>query len=59
MGYVRPAFATQGEPLEIRIRERIVSAEIVKLPFYQRRSEEKLVVFGEEMGLDDFKVKFG
>src|SRR5713101_3190722 len=40
MGFVRPAFATQGYPLEIRVRERIVPAEIVKLPFYQRRSED-------------------
>ena len=58
MGFVRPAFANQGNAMEIRIRERIVSAEIVKLPFYQRRSEDKLVVFGEEMGLGDFKARF-
>lgn len=59
MGFVKPGFAATGERVEIRIRERNVPAEVVKLPFYQRRSEDKVLVFGEEMGLRDFKAKFG
>jgi aminomethyltransferase len=58
MGFVKPSHAAAGEKLSIMIRGRNVPAEIVKLPFYQRRSEEKMVVFGEEMGLKDFRAKF-
>lgn len=58
MGYVKPSHATVGEKLAIMIRGRSVPAEIVRLPFYQRRSEDKMVVFGEEMGLKDFRAKF-
>jgi len=58
MGFVKPSHAAVGEKLSIMIRGKNVPAEIVKLPFYQRRSEEKMVVFGEEMGLKDFRAKF-
>jgi len=44
---------------EIKIRDRNVSAEVVKLPFYQRRSEDTVVVLGQEMGLRDFRMKHG
>ncbi len=59
MGFVSPSMASIGNRLEIRIRERNVPAVVVKLPFYQRRSESKVVVFGEEMSLTDFRAKFG
>jgi glycine cleavage system T protein (aminomethyltransferase) len=59
MGYVPPSLATVGETFSVGIRERRVRAEIVKLPFYQRKSESKIVVFGEEMGLLDFRRKHG
>jgi aminomethyltransferase len=54
MGYVSPSIASVGEVLTVGIRDRKVTAEVVKLPFYQRRSEGQVVVFGEEMGLKDF-----
>ena len=59
MGYVPPALATVGETLSVGIRDRRVKAEIVKLPFYQRRSETQIVVFGEEMDVRDFRKNYG
>ena len=59
MGFVRPNLASSGQQLGIRIRDRIVTSEIVKLPFYQRRSASKVAVFGEEMTYSDFMQKFG
>ncbi len=58
MGYVPPSLAAVGEIFSVGIRDRRVRAEVVKLPFYQRRSENQVVVFGEEMGLKDFRKKY-
>src|SRR5207302_996346 len=51
MGYVPPNISKAGTVFEIKIRDRNVSAEVVTLPFYQRRSEDTVVVLGQEMGL--------
>lgn len=59
MGYVPPSLAAIGEAFGVGIRERRVKAEVVRLPFYQRRSEDQVVVFGEEIGLRDFRKKYG
>ncbi len=59
MGYVPPNISKAGTVFEIKIRERNVSAEVVKLPFYQRRSEDTVVVLGHEMGLREFRIKHG
>jgi aminomethyltransferase len=58
MGYVPPSQSAIGETFSVGIRDHRVRAEIVKLPFYQRRSEDQVVVFGEEMGLRDFRKKY-
>jgi aminomethyltransferase len=58
MGYVPPSLAAVGETVSVGIRDRRVRAEVVKLPFYQRRSENQIVVFGEEMGLKDFRKRY-
>jgi len=58
MGYVPPSLATIGEAFGVGIRDRRVKAEVVKLPFYQRRSEDQVVVFGEEIGLREFRKKY-
>jgi aminomethyltransferase len=34
MGYVRPEDADEGEILEVKIRQRLCKAEVVKMPFY-------------------------
>jgi aminomethyltransferase len=57
MGYVPPSLAAIGERFSVGIRDRRVHAEVVKLPFYQRKSEGQVVVLGEEMGLMDFRKK--
>lgn len=57
MGYIPPSAATAGENLSVGIRDRRVKAEIVKLPFYQRRSQNKVLVLGEEMDWKDFRKK--
>jgi aminomethyltransferase len=58
MGYVPQSLAAVGETFSVGIRDRRVPAEIVKLPFYQRRSESEVVVFGEEMGLREFRKRY-
>ena len=58
MGYVMPSVSKHGQAFDIRIRDRDAGASVVKLPFYQRRSTDKVLVLGEEMGLKDFRTKF-
>jgi aminomethyltransferase len=58
MGYVPPSIAAVGETFSVGIRDRRVRAEVVKLPFYQRRSENQIVVFGEDIGLKDFRKRY-
>jgi aminomethyltransferase len=59
MGYVPPNISKVGTVFGIKIRDRTVSADVVKLPFYQRRSEDAVVVMGQEMGLRDFRLRYG
>ena len=59
MGYVPPNISKVGTVFEVKIRDRNVSAEVVKLPFFQRRSEDTVVVMGQEMGLRDFRMQYG
>ncbi len=58
MGYVGPGLSKPPQLFDVKIRDRNVSAEAVKMPFYQRRSEDKVVVLGQEMGLRDFRTKY-
>ncbi len=59
MGYASPDSSKQGRALQIKIRDRNVAATVVKLPFYQRRSEDRVVVMGEEMGVSEFEKRYG
>lgn len=59
MGYVPPNISKTGSVFDVKIRERNVSAEVVKMPFYQRRSEDSVVVLGQEMGLREFRLRYG
>ena len=59
MGYAPPGLAKPGESFEVKIRDRSVSSDVVKLPFYQRRSEDSVIVMGEEMHLQDFRGRYG
>ena len=58
MGYVGPGLSKVPQAFDVKIRDRNVPAEVVKMPFYQRRSEDKVVVLGQEMGLRDFRTKY-
>ncbi len=55
MGYVPPENAAVGVTVKVNIRDRDTPAVIVKLPFYQRRSLDKVTVYGREMGLKEYK----
>lgn len=59
MGFVKPTYSQPGERVSVRIRNRDVAAEVVRLPFYQKRSQDRVVVFGVEMGLKNFRSKYG
>jgi len=59
MGYAPPRVSKLSQSFEIKIRDRRVSAGVVKMPFYQRRSDSTVVVMGEEMGLRDFRTRYG
>jgi len=58
MGYAPPGVSKPGQSFEIKIRDRRVSAGVVRMPFYQRRSDDMVVVMGEEMGLRDFRTRY-
>ena len=59
MGYAVPDKSKVGQSFDINIRERRTPADIVKLPFYQRRSDDRVLVMGEEMGVDEFRARHG
>jgi aminomethyltransferase len=59
MGFVVPPHSKPGEKVTIQVRERNIQAEIVRLPFYQRRSEDRVTMFGDEMSLSDFRARIG
>jgi aminomethyltransferase len=59
MGYVPPAVSKPSQSFEIKIRDRTAEASVVKLPFYQRRSENSVVVMGEELDLREFRTRYG
>jgi len=48
MAYVSSEHAKEGTQVSIKIRDKHVKAEIVKLPFYQRREPEKTPLRQEE-----------
>lgn len=59
MGYVPPVVSKPGQSLDIQVRNRQVGASAVKLPFYQRRSQNSVMALGEEMELQEFRRRFG
>src|SRR5207244_8220458 len=59
MGYASPRVSKPGQSLEIMIRDRRVSASVVRMPFYQRRSECTFVVVGEELGHWELLTRLG
>ena len=52
MGYVKIEHAKEGEEVTVEIRERRLKAEIVKLPFYQRRGDT-VILYGKKYPLEE------
>ncbi len=55
MGYVPPEHAKEGEQVMIKIRNKLLKAEIVKLPFYQRRGKDKALLYGKLLPIEEAK----
>jgi len=55
MAYVSKGHAKEGNQVSIKIRNKYVKAEIVKLPFYQRRGSEKVILYGKEYKIEEAK----
>ncbi|MEM2897246.1 MAG: glycine cleavage system aminomethyltransferase GcvT [Candidatus Bathyarchaeia archaeon] len=55
MGYVQKDYSKEETHLGIRIRERLVKAKVVKLPFYQRRVRDKIIYLGNEYPFSKWK----
>jgi len=55
MAYVSKEHAEEGTQVAIKIRGKLVKAEIVKLPFYQRRGPEKIILYGKEHKIEEAK----
>jgi len=48
MAYVPTEYATEGEAVTVKIRDKQTKGVIVRLPFYQRRAPDKIVLLGKE-----------
>jgi len=55
MGYVQKDYSKEDTILRIKIRERIINAKVVKLPFYQRRVYDKIIYLGKEYPFSQWK----
>lgn len=49
MAYVSREHASEGEILVVKIRDKTIEGQIVKLPFYQRISPDKIRFMGKEV----------
>ena len=53
IAYVPTEYAIEGDAVTVKIRDKQVKGEIVKMPFYQRRTPDKIVLFGKEYNLEE------
>jgi len=49
MAYVSAEHATEGEVVEVKIRDKLVKGEIVRLPFYRRISQDQVLFMGQKV----------
>ncbi len=49
MGYLKRPYSKAGTEVEVKIRERMVKAKVIKFPFYRRDSPETVVFLGEKI----------
>jgi aminomethyltransferase len=53
MAYVQVEYAIEGDIVTVKIRDKQVKGTIVKMPFYQRRAPDKIVLFGKEYDYEE------
>jgi aminomethyltransferase len=53
MAYVQTEYATEGDAVTVKIRDKQIKGAIVKTPFYQRRALDKIVLFGKEYNYEE------
>ena len=54
MGYIKSQYDREGEEVTVNIRGKQLKAEIVKLPFYQRRGDI-VILYGKKYPLEEAK----
>ena len=54
MGYVKTEYDKEGEEIAVSIRGKQLKAEIVKMPFYQRRGDT-IIIYGKKYPLEEAK----
>ncbi|RLI22062.1 hypothetical protein DRO54_02130, partial [Candidatus Bathyarchaeota archaeon] len=54
MGYIKSQYDREGEEVTVNIRGKQLKAEIVKLPFYQRRGDT-IILYGKKYPLEEAK----
>jgi len=58
MAYVKKKYDEEGEEVKVKIRDKLLKAEIVKLPFYQRRSRDTIILYGKKYSVKEVKDLF-
>ena len=53
IAYVPAEYSTEGNTVTVKIRDKQTKGEVVRLPFYQRRALDKIVLFGKEYGSEE------
>ena len=53
MAYVKKEYDKEGEEVKVKIRDKLLKAEIVKLPFYQRRSRDTVILYGKKYPIEE------
>jgi len=53
IAYVQTEYATEGDVITVKIRDKQVKGVVVKLPFYQKRPPDKIVLFGKEYNYEE------
>jgi len=53
MAYVKKEYDKEGEEIKVKIRDKLLKAEIVKLPFYQRRSHDTVIIYGKKYPIEE------
>lgn len=53
VAYVPTEYATEGDVVTVRIRAKDAKGVIAKLPFYQRKTPDKIVLFGKEYNFEE------